>query len=168
MTYNYISFLPLIHHQVSIIHSPIVLMTLKNGLFLIIFSLNTSKTTLLNHIPSPNYFHPFLIDTIVISPFPTASNLGVFLILLFPSFLILLRSLNLHYNLFRIRKIRKSITVSLIKTLVNSLVLSRIDYCSSILINIPLSFIYPINRVIHSPICTTYNLRILDHSSTSS
>ena len=70
--------------------------------------------------------------------------------------------------LFRIRKIRKSITVSLTKTLVNSLVLSRIDYCSSILINIPLSSISPLNRVIRSLIRTTYNLRIRDHSSTSS
>ena len=35
-----------------------------------------------------------------------------------------------NYHLSRIRKIRKSITVSLTKTLVNSLVLSRIDYCS--------------------------------------
>ena len=39
-----------------------------------------------------------------------------------------------NYHLFRIRKIRKSITVSLTKTLVNSLVISCIDYCSSIII----------------------------------
>ena len=39
--------------------------------------LNTSKTTLLNISPSPTYFPPFLIDNIVISPSPTASNLGV-------------------------------------------------------------------------------------------
>ena len=73
-----------------------------------------------------------------------------------------------NYHLFRIRKIRKSIIVSLTKTLVNSLVLSRIDYCSSILINLPLSSISPLNRVIRSSIRKTYNLRIRDHSSTSS
>ena len=39
MAYNYICFFPLIHHQVSIINSTILLLTLKNGLFLIIFSL---------------------------------------------------------------------------------------------------------------------------------
>ena len=39
--------------------------------------LNTSKTTLLNISPSPNYFPPFRIDNIVISPSPTASNLCV-------------------------------------------------------------------------------------------
>ena len=54
--------------------------------------LNTSKTTLLNLSPSPTYFPPFLIDNIVISPSPTASNFVTkvyFLILHFPSFLIL-------------------------------------------------------------------------------
>ena len=39
MTYNYICFFPLIHHQVSIINFSFVLMTLKNGLFLTIFSM---------------------------------------------------------------------------------------------------------------------------------
>ena len=50
-------------------------MALKNVLFLIIFS---SETTLLNLSPSPTYFIPFLIDKIVISLYPTASNLCVF------------------------------------------------------------------------------------------
>ena len=63
--------------------------------------LNTSKTTLLNLSPSPTYFPPFLIDNIVISSSPTASNLGVLvLILLFPSFLILLPSLNLQIIIY--------------------------------------------------------------------
>ena len=43
MTYNYICFFTLIHHQVSIINSPSNLMKLKNGLFLIIFSLIPTK-----------------------------------------------------------------------------------------------------------------------------
>ena len=73
-----------------------------------------------------------------------------------------------NYHLFRIRKIRKSITVSLTKTQVNSLDLSRIDYCSSILINLPLSSISPLNRVIRSSMRTTYNLPIRDHLSTYS
>ena len=90
--------------------------------------LNTSKTTLLN-ISSPTYFPPFLIDNIVISPSPTASNLGVHfdstLSFIFLHITAITKSAN--YHLFRIRKIRKSITVSLTKTLVNSLVLSSID-----------------------------------------
>ena len=122
---------------------------------------------MLNLSPLLTYFHPFFIDNIVISPFPTASNLGVLFdstLSFIPHITSITRSSN--YHLFR--KMRKSITVSLTKTLVNSLVLSRIDYCSSILINLPLSSISPLNRVIRSPICTTYILRIRDHSSTSS
>ena len=131
--------------------------------------INTSKTTLLNISPSPTYFPPFLIDNIVISPSPTASNVGV----LFNSTLSFIPHITAiitpaNYHLFRIRKIQKSITVSLTKTLINSLFLSRIDYCSSILINLPLYSISPLNQVICSSIRTTYNLRIRDHSSTSS
>ena len=131
--------------------------------------LNTSKTTLLNLSPSPTYFPPFLIYNIVISPSTTASNLGVLFdstLYSIPHITTITKSAN--YHLFRIRKIRKSITVSLTKTLVNSLVLSRIDYCSSILINLPLSSISSLNRVICSSISTTYNLRIRDNFSTSS
>ena len=43
--------------------------------------LNTSKTTLFNLSPSPigklTYYPIFIINNIVISPSPTASNLGV-------------------------------------------------------------------------------------------
>ena len=82
---------------------------ISNNLFL-----NTSKTILLNLSLSPTYFPPFVIDNIVIYSSPTASNLVV----LFYSILsfihhitIIIKSAN--YHLFRIRKIRKSITVSL-------------------------------------------------------
>ena len=39
--------------------------------------LNTSKTTLLNISPLPTYFPHFLIDNIVISHYPTVSNVDV-------------------------------------------------------------------------------------------
>ena len=75
--------------------------------------LNTSKTTLLNLSPSPTYFPPFHIDNIVISPSPTASNLGV----LFDSTISFISHItaitkSANYHLFRIRKIRKSITLT--------------------------------------------------------
>ena len=126
MTYNHIYFFQIIHHQVSISNYLIVLMILKNGFFNNIL-LNTSKTTLLNLSISPTYFPPFLIDNIVIYPSPTASNLGVFFdstLSFIPHITAITNSVNDH--LFRIRKILKSITVSLTKTLVNSLALSRI------------------------------------------
>ena len=84
--------------------------------------LNTSKTTLLNLSPSPTYFPPFLIDSIVIYPSLTASNLGV----LFNSTLSIIPHITAitkpaNYHLFRIRKIPQPITVYITKTLVNSL-----------------------------------------------
>ena len=92
--------------------------------------LNTSKTTLLNIYSSLTYLPPFLIDNIVISPYPTASNLSV----LFNSTISFIPHITdittfSHYHLFSIRKIKKSIIVSITKTLVNYSVLSRIDYC---------------------------------------
>ena len=39
--------------------------------------LNTSKNTLFNLSPSPKYFPLFLINNIVISPSPTASNVSI-------------------------------------------------------------------------------------------
>ena len=77
MTYNYICFFQLIHHQVSIINSLNCANDIKEWLISNNLLLNTSKTTLLNLSTSPTYFPPFLIDNIVISPSPTASNLGV-------------------------------------------------------------------------------------------
>ena len=68
-----------------------------------------------------------------------------------------------NYYLFRIINIRKSITVYLTKSLVNSLVPSRIYYSSSILINLPLSSISHLNRVIRLSIRIPYNLRIRDN-----
>ena len=123
---------------------------------------------MLNLSPSPTYFPPVRIDNIVISPYPTASKLGVlfdYTLSFIPHITAITKFAN--YHLFRIINIRKSITVSITKTLDNSLVLSRIDYCSSILINLPLSSLSPLNRVIRSSIHTTYNLGIRDHSSTS-
>ena len=67
--------------------------------------INTSKTTLFNLSPSPTYFPPFLIDNIVISPSPTAPNVGVlfnYIISFIPYITAITKSAN--YHLFRIRK----------------------------------------------------------------
>ena len=67
MIYNYAYFFPLIHLHVYIIKSPIVLMTLNNGLFLIIFFLMIQNEIVefFNFSP-PIYFPIFSIDNIVI------------------------------------------------------------------------------------------------------
>ena len=117
---------PVLNKQLSNCANDIKEWLISNNLLL-----NISKAKLLNLSRSPTYFPPFLIDNIVISPYPTASNLGVLFdstLYFIPHIIAITKSANDH--LFRIRKIRKSITVYLTKTLVNSLVLSRIDYCS--------------------------------------
>ena len=78
--------------------------------------LNNSKIILLNVPPSPNYFPHFLIDNIVTSPSPTASNLGVLFdstLSFIPHITAITKSAN--YHIFRIKKKIKSITVSLLK-----------------------------------------------------
>ena len=65
-------------------------------------------------------------------------------------------------------KIRTSLTRNLTKTLINSLVLSRLDYCSSILNVLPAKATVPLNRIIRSSIRTTYCIIRLDHSTTIS
>ena len=144
MTYNFIYiFLPTnsspdLNNQLSNCANEIKEWIIYNNILL-----NTSKTTLLNLSPSPTYFPHFLIDNIVISPSPTASNLGELFdstLSFIPHITTITKSAN--YHLFRIRKIRKSIIISLTKTLVNSLVLSRIDYCSSIIVNLKIDWNY--------------------------
>ena len=66
-----------------------------------------------------------------------------------------------NFHLFRITKIRTSLSRNLTKTLINALVLSRIDYCSSLLNLIPAKATAPLNRIILS-------LTRLDHSTITS
>ena len=66
-----------------------------------------------------------------------------------------------------IRKIRKIITFKLCTQLINSLAFSQIDYCSSLLFNLPSSHIKPFNRIIKSGIRTIVCQPLIDHSSIS-
>ena len=51
--------------------------------------------------------------------------------------------------------------------LINSLVISRIDYCSSLLYILPASSIAPLNRITRSSIRSIFNIKLSDHSSTT-
>ena len=56
---------------------------------------------------------------------------------------------------------------------INSIVISRIDYCSSLLCNIrilqdPAYSIAPLNRIIRSSIQSIFNIKLSDHSITDS
>ena len=131
--------------------------------------LNTSKTALLN-IPTNSPSYPsFYLDKILISP----SNSVINLIVIFDSDLsfssrIAKISKAANYHLFRIRCIRKHSTRPLCAVLINSLVISRIDYCSSLLYILSASSIVPLNRIISSSIRSIFNIKLSDHSSTDS
>ena len=73
-----------------------------------------------------------------------------------------------NFHLFRIKKIWTSLSRNLTKTLMNDLVLSRLDYCSSLLNVLPAKATAPLNRIFCSSIRTIYCITRLEHSTTTS
>ena len=127
--------------------------------------LNTSKTALLNIPTNSTSFHSFYFDKILISPSNSVLNLCVIFDsdLSFSSYIANI-SKAANYYLFRIRWLRKHITRPLCVVLINSLVISRIDYCSSLLYILPPSFVAPLNRIIRSSIRSILHIKLSDHS----
>ena len=131
--------------------------------------INSYKTTVLNISTSETYLPNFTLNNMIISPSHSSKNLGlIFYDKL--SFKNHISSITISHNfhLLRIKKIRTSLSRKLTKTLMNALVLSRIDYCSSLLNLLPAKDTAPLNRIIRSSISTTYCLTRLDHSTTTS
>ena len=58
----------------------------------------------------------------------------------------------LQLHLFRIKKIWTSLSINLMKTLINTILLFRLDYCSSLLNLISAKATAPLNRIIRSSI----------------
>jgi hypothetical protein len=54
------------------------------------------------------------------------------------------------YQLRRLRQVKKNIDNSSLRMLIVMFILSRLDYCNSILVNLPKSTTYPLTRVLHS------------------
>ena len=124
--------------------------------------LNKKKSELLN-VPAhtPIYFFPVVkIDNLIITP---SDQIKYLEIVINNSF----NSNTPNYQLMNIRKIRKLITFKLCTQLINSLAFSQIDYCSSLLFNLPSSHIKPLNRIIKSGIRTILYQPFIDHSSIS-
>ena len=131
--------------------------------------INSSKTTVLNISTSDTSFPNFTLNNIIITPSHSSKNLGLIFDdkLSFKNHISsITKSSNFH--LFRNKKIRTSLSRNLTKTLINALVLSRIDYCSSLLNLLPAKTTAPLNRIIRSSIRTTYCITRLDHSTTTS
>ena len=73
-----------------------------------------------------------------------------------------------NFHLFRIKKIVTSISRNFTKTLINAIVLSRLDYWSSLLNLLIAKATATLNRIIRSSIRTTYCITRLDYSTTAS
>ena len=127
---------------------------------------NSSKTKLLNISLKPFIFPTITFDSTVIIPSDCAKSLGVILDskLGFTQFATSqCRSAN--FNLFNIRKIRKYLSTESTIALVQSLVLSRLQYCNSLLINSKLKLCYGLNRVIKSSTRLIFNIKRCDQIS---
>ena len=55
-----------------------------------------------------------------------------------------------NYQLHNIRIIRKTITINTYKLIIQSLVISILDYCNILLINLPAYQLMPLNKIIRS------------------
>ena len=67
------------------------------------------------------------------------------------------------FHIYNIRKIRRFLNIVHARTLVNSFVTSRIDYCNSFLYGLPVSAIQKLQRLQNTAARLIYNARRFDH-----
>ena len=130
--------------------------------------LNSSKSALLNIPSNYHYFSPVIIDGLPIIPSSSVINIEVTLdanLSLNSHIANISKSAN--YHLFKIRRIRKDLT-RLLKLSINALVLSRIDYCSSLIYHLPNTSLSPLYRIIRASIRTIFSINRYEHSITDS
>ena len=105
-----------------------------------------------------------LIGSTVVSPSATVRDLGVFIDQEL--------TMNTHVQqtasrcfatLRQLRSIRRCIPTSVFHSLVSALVLSRLDYCNSLLIDLPLTHIQRLQSVQNAATRLIFNLRRCDH-----
>ena len=70
------------------------------------------------------------------------------------------------FHLRRLRSIRNKITTEATATLVSTLILSRIDYCNSLLADLPASSLDPLRRVMNASARLVTNLKPFDRVTT--
>ena len=70
-----------------------------------------------------------------------------------------------NFHLSRINKIRRFLDFSSVKCVVNALVLSRLDYCNSLYLNLPSSLLKRLQRVQNAVARTIFNLRKREYVS---
>jgi hypothetical protein len=68
-----------------------------------------------------------------------------------------------YYHLWRLRQIKRHVTRDAMKQLVSALILSRIDYCNSVLIRLPACAIYSLQRLQNAAARLVMGPRAHDH-----
>ena len=132
--------------------------------------LNPTKTELIwfhrnNHTAHPINNQCLQLDpNCMITPVNTVRDLGV----------LLDSSLNMKahitsvtrscfFHLRRIRQVKKCLNERCLRVLVQALVISRIDYCNSILAGLPAVTIHPLTTVLHAAARIVKNIHHRDH-----
>jgi len=72
-----------------------------------------------------------------------------------------------YHQLRRIRQVRRLVGQDVAQQLVSAFILSRLDYCNSLLSRLPWSTIQPPQRVMNAAIRVIMNLSLCDHVETS-
>ncbi|KAK3533230.1 hypothetical protein QTP70_013667 [Hemibagrus guttatus] len=130
--------------------------------------LNPSKTELLiiPGDPSPAQDLAISLSNSMISPTATARNLGVTMDnqLSFSSHVANVTR-SCRFLLYNIRRIRPFLSTQATKVLVQSLVISRLDYCNSLLAGLPLNAILPLQMIQNAAAPLVFNLPKFSHTT---
>ncbi|KAK3530982.1 hypothetical protein QTP70_007794 [Hemibagrus guttatus] len=130
--------------------------------------LNPSKTELLviPGDPSPVQDLVLSLNNSMISPSATARNLGVTMDnqLSFSSHIANVTR-SCWFLLYNIRRIRPFLSTQATQVLVQSLVISRLDYCNSLLAGLPLNAIRPLQMIKNAAAQLVFNLPKFSHTT---
>ncbi|KAK3513609.1 hypothetical protein QTP70_026916, partial [Hemibagrus guttatus] len=130
--------------------------------------LNPSKTELLiiPGDPSPAQDLVISLNNSMISPSATARNLGVTMDnqLSFSSHVTNVTR-SCQFLLYNIRRIRPFLSTQATQVLVQSLVISRLDYCNSLLAGLPLNAIRPLQMIQNAAARLVFNLPKFSHTT---
>ncbi|KAK3506030.1 hypothetical protein QTP70_003090, partial [Hemibagrus guttatus] len=130
--------------------------------------LNPSKTELLiiPGDPSPAQDLAISLNNSMISPSATARNLGVTMDnqLSFSSHVTNVTR-SCRFLLYNIRRIRPFLSTQATQVLVQSLVISRLDYCNSLLAGLPLNAIRPLQMIQNAAARLVFNLPKFSHTT---
>ncbi|KAK3574024.1 hypothetical protein QTP86_034797, partial [Hemibagrus guttatus] len=130
--------------------------------------LNASKTELLiiPGDPSPAQDLAISLSNSMISPSASARNLGVTMdnqLSFYSHVTNVTRSCR--FLLYNIRRIRPFLSTQATQVLVQSLVISRLDYCNSLLAGLPLNAIHPLQMIQNAAARLVFNLPKFSHTT---